>query len=88
MVDMHLYGQAYHVMHAAPDDVNACAVANPALLLSLEQASPQDAHLASFMSYKPVTKVVIIIHKLLTSAFPSILHALQVSSEAANGYVQ
>lgn len=67
----------------SPDWVFAAAVAKPALLLALEQASIQDAPLARFMSQKPVTKIVIIIHKLLTSAFQSILHALKVSHAAA-----
>lgn len=68
----------------SPDWVIAAAVAKPALLLSLEQARAQDAHLARFMSHKPVTKIVIIVHELLTSAFPAILHALNVSGAAAN----
>lgn len=57
-------------------------MAKPALLLPLEQARAQDAKLACFMRHKPLTKIVIIVQQLLTSAFPAILHALQVSSEA------
>ena len=48
------------------------------MLTKLEHASPQDANIACFLCRKPITKVVIIINKLLTSAFASILRALQV----------
>ena len=73
--------QSQQACTIADHDVNTAAVAKPALLLSLEQASAQDANLACFMRHKPLTKIVIIVHQLLTSAYPAILHALQVSSE-------
>ena len=68
----------------AADGVIECAVAKSALLLPLEQASPHDAQLACFLACKLVTKVVIIVNKLLTDAYPAILHALKVSCTPLN----
>lgn len=71
-------------MYAALHCVRALnAAAKPALLAKLESASPQDAKIACFLCRKPITKIVIIINKLLTTAFTSILRALQVQYRLA-----
>ena len=56
----------------------ADAAAKPAMLANLEHASPQDANIVNFVIGAPVSKVVVIINRLLTSAFDAILKALQV----------
>lgn len=56
------------------------AVAKPAVIVSLELASPQDAQIASSLCRRPIIKVVIFVNKLLTAAYAAILHALQASS--------
>ena len=48
------------------------------MLAKLEHASSGDADVGSFWSSKPVSKVVIIVTRLLTAAFDEILQALQV----------
>ena len=57
-----------HVLHVAIDSILAAAVAKPALLLPLEQANAQDAKLTCFIRREALTRLVIIVQKLLTSA--------------------
>ena len=54
------------------------------MLAKLGHAAREDADVGSFWTSKPVSKVVIIITRLLTTAFAEILQALQVCQQSAS----
>lgn len=54
------------------------AGAKPIMLAQLELASEKDAKAAAFLHSQMVTKIVIVVHELLTDAFSAIVTALQV----------